>query len=77
MSRHLDNLKRLFRKLQVRYGDRDEMVLKVKHELDTQEGIESGYQQGTIHYRDSLPGNVALRRRDVGSRRAPESTGTQ
>lgn len=77
MSRHLDNLKRLFRKLQVRYGDHDEMVLKVKHELDTQEGIESGYQQGTIHYRDSLPGNVALRRRDVGSRHTPRSTGTQ
>ena len=77
MSRHLDNLKRLFRKLQVRYGDRDEMVLKVKHELHTQEGIESGYQQGTIHYRDSLPSNVALRRRDVVSRHTPQSTGTQ
>ena len=34
MSRHLDNLKRLFQKLQVRYGADSEMVLEVKKELD-------------------------------------------
>jgi hypothetical protein len=77
MSRQLDNLKRLFCKLQVRYGAHDEMVLKVKRELDTREGIESGYQQGTIPYRNTLPGNVALRRRDVSAQHTNQWTGTQ
>ena len=77
MSRHLDNLKRLFGKLQVRYGDHDEMVLQVKHELDSREGVESGYQHGPGPYRDGLPAHAAQRRRDVVSRDMPGSTSPQ
>lgn len=77
MSRHLDNLKRLFCKLQVRYGDHDAMVLQVKHELDSREGVESGYQHGPIPYRDGLPANATQRRRDVVSRHTPRSTSPQ
>ena len=53
MSRQLDNLRRLFRKLQAHYGDHDAIVLQVKHELDSREGVESGYQHGPIPYRDA------------------------
>ena len=41
MSRHLDNLKRLCQKMQVRYGSDDEMVLQVKKALESREAIES------------------------------------
>lgn len=34
MSRHLDNLLRLARKLQERYGESDEIVLQLKAEID-------------------------------------------
>ena len=44
MSRHLDNLKRLLRKLQAHYGGDDVMVLQVKYELESVEAIESSYQ---------------------------------
>ncbi len=58
MSRNLDNLKRLFRKLQGRYGDHDEVVSQLKDELDSREAIESGFQQ-LVPYRDGLPGHAA------------------
>ena len=62
MSRHLDNLKRLFQKLQLRYGADSEIVLEVKKELDSREAMESGYQDLTIPYLESLPGQVPGRR---------------
>ena len=34
MSRHLNNLQRLWTKLQTRYGNNDALVLDVKRELD-------------------------------------------
>jgi hypothetical protein len=34
MSRHLNNLKRLWSKLQLRYGSDDALVLEVKREID-------------------------------------------
>ncbi|MDO8440375.1 MAG: hypothetical protein Q7S97_04075 [Polaromonas sp.] len=43
MSRHLDNLKRVFQKLQIRYGENDPMVLQVKQELESRQVIESRY----------------------------------
>lgn len=41
MSRNLDNLKRLFRKLQVRYGTDDATVLQVKQALESREAFEA------------------------------------
>lgn len=41
MSRNLDNLKRLFQKLQVRYGGDDAIVLQVKQALESREALES------------------------------------
>lgn len=41
MSRHLDSLKSLYQKMQVRYGEDDAVVLQVKQALESQEGIES------------------------------------
>ncbi|WP_293605762.1 hypothetical protein [Polaromonas sp. UBA4122] len=41
MSRNLDNLKKLFQELQVRYGADDPMVLQVKQELEGRQAIES------------------------------------
>lgn len=77
MSRHLDNLKRLFGKLQVRYGDHDEMVLQVKQELDFREGVESGYQHSTLPNHDGLPGHASRSSLDLGSMQTLRSTGLQ
>lgn len=33
MHKHLQNLERLFQKMQARYGDNDELVLQLKQEL--------------------------------------------
>jgi uncharacterized protein YecE (DUF72 family) len=41
MSRNLDNLKRLFQKLQARYGGDDAIVLQVKQALEFREAFES------------------------------------
>jgi hypothetical protein len=43
MSRHLDNLKRLFQKLQVRYGEDDAIVVQAKQEMESRQAIESRY----------------------------------
>ena len=35
MHKHLQNLERLCRKLQFRYGQDDELVMQVKHEIES------------------------------------------
>jgi hypothetical protein len=45
MIRHVDNLKRLFGKLQARYGSDDPLVLQVKDELDSTLAMESRFQE--------------------------------
>lgn len=40
MSRDLDNLKRLCKKMHLRYGPDDEMVLQVKKTLESRQAIE-------------------------------------
>jgi hypothetical protein len=35
MHKHLQNLERLCRKLQFRYGQDDELVIQVKHEIES------------------------------------------
>lgn len=40
MSRNLDNLRRLYQELQVRYGANDPLVLQVKQELEGRQAIE-------------------------------------
>ncbi|MDO9400498.1 MAG: hypothetical protein Q7T46_03400 [Polaromonas sp.] len=67
MSRHLDNLKRVFQKLQVRYGEDDPMVLQVKQELESRQVIESRYPDWPVADRQGLPGQTAERRWDAVS----------
>lgn len=50
MNRHLDNMRRLYAKLQARYGGDDDLVLKLKHELRSLEAIDSK-KRATAHYR--------------------------
>ena len=68
MSRQLENLKRMFGKLRIRYGDDDEIVSQFKQEVESLESTESGYQQLTPASTRGLPGNLAQRRREVASR---------
>ena len=35
MHKHLQNLERICRKLQFRYGQDDELVMQIKHEIDS------------------------------------------
>ena len=57
MSRQLDNLKRVFRKLQARYGDDDVLVSEVRHDVELREGVESGYQQWLDANTQGIPGS--------------------
>ena len=50
MKRHLDNMRRLYEKLQARYGDDDDLVLKLNHELKSLEAIDSK-KHATAHHR--------------------------
>ncbi len=51
MSRHLDNLKRLWSKLQLRYGNDDALVLEVKREIET---LEARGANGSVPYRNFI-----------------------
>ncbi|PSL86246.1 hypothetical protein C7T35_02005 [Variovorax sp. WS11] len=62
MSRYLCELKNLLTELENRYGERDDSVQQVKHELETVEAAESEYQ-----------GLFALGRDRLLSRRARHS----
>ena len=75
MSRQLENLKRVFGKLQSRYGADDEIVSQFKQEVDSLESAESGLQQLSASGARGQPGSAALRRRDVVSRYPSERTG--
>jgi len=54
MSRHLDNLRRLCKKLQLRDGEDDALVLQVKHELETREQLETGPGNWSLPYREFI-----------------------
>ena len=58
MSRQLDNLKRLFKKLQLRYGADDAIVLQVKQALESHEAIESRHQWWFAPHRERRSGRV-------------------
>jgi hypothetical protein len=68
MSRQLENLKRVFGKLQSRYGADDALVSQFKQEVETRESTESGLQPLTADHPGGRPGIAALRRREVVSR---------
>jgi len=51
MSRHLDNLKRLWSKLQLRYGNDDALVLEVKREIEALEARDKDY---AVPYRNFI-----------------------
>ena len=55
MSRHLDNLQRLFQKLHFRYGPEDALVSQVQQEIDSLLTLESGFAS----WADSYGGRVA------------------
>jgi len=52
MSRHLDNLRRLCKKLQLRYGEDDALVLQVKQELEARELLQTRHQNWPTPYRE-------------------------
>jgi hypothetical protein len=54
MSKNLNNLRRLFSKLQLRYGDDDALVLQLKRELEAREALEAGHQKWSVPYRDFI-----------------------
>jgi hypothetical protein len=62
MSRQLDNLKRIFSKLQARYGNDDAIVSDFKQELEFRERVESGYQQWPDSNTQGIPGHFTQRR---------------
>ena len=68
MSRQLENLKRVFGKLQSRYGADDALVSQFKQEVESRESAESGLQPLTALNPSGTPGSAALRRRDIVSR---------
>jgi hypothetical protein len=68
MSRQLENLKRLFGKLQSRYGADDALVSQFRQEVEFREKVESDFQQLTAAHARGSPGKTAQRRRDVASR---------
>lgn len=65
MSRNLDNLKRLFQKLQVRYGADDAIVLQVKQALESRETMESRHQWWFAPHRERRSGKDPERRWDT------------
>lgn len=64
MSRNLDNLKRLFRKLQVRYGADDAIVLQVKQALESRETIEARHSWWFAPRRERRSGKAPERHLD-------------
>jgi hypothetical protein len=68
MSRQLENLKRVFRELQSRYGTDDALVSQFKQEVESRESAESGLQPLTSAHHGDTPGRAALHRREVVSR---------
>ena len=50
MKKHLDNMKRLYAKLQARYGDSDDLVSKLKFELAFLEAAETGQTLDSKRY---------------------------
>lgn len=54
MSRYLCELKNLLQELESRYGESDDSVQQVKHELETVEAAESKYQGLFAFGRDRL-----------------------
>lgn len=59
MSRHLDNMKRLYQKLQLRYGADDALVLQVKQELEARELLQTKHQNWSTPYREFVKGGTA------------------
>jgi hypothetical protein len=68
MSRQLENLKRVFGKLQSRYGADDALVSQFRQEVEFRESTESAFTPLTADHQSGRPGIAALRRRDVVSR---------
>ncbi len=58
MSRHLNNLKRLWKKLQSRYGNDDPLVLEVQREIEVIEARNSDY---SVPYRDFIRAQANIR----------------
>lgn len=77
MSRQLENLKRVFGKLQSRYGADDAIVSQFRQEVEFRESAESGLQPLPVANPRGMPGSAALHRRDVVSRYPAEGTDLQ
>ena len=64
MSRNLDNLKRLFQKLQLRYGADDAIVLQVKQAVESHEAMESRHSWRFVPCRERRSGKAPERQLD-------------
>lgn len=62
MHKHLQNLQRLCQKLQFRYGDDDDLVIQLKHELESLEARKS---------RNLAMANLGRRKQDMGESSMP------
>lgn len=67
MSRHLWNLERLCRKLQVRLGDDDAFTLQVKREIEARQVIETKYPAQPVTRTERFVPRTAERRRTAAS----------
>lgn len=74
MSRQLENLKRVFGKLQSRYGSEDPLVSQFAQEVQSRESAESDFPPLTAVNPRIAPGSAALRRREAASRHPSEQT---
>lgn len=68
MSRHLDNLQRLFHELRARYGEDDAIALQVKQDIDFGQAIESRYPYWSPTFRERRSGQPTERHWDAASR---------
>jgi hypothetical protein len=75
MSRDLDNLRRVFHKLQDRYGDDDAIVLQLKSEIDSRESIEVKHSSWFATYRECLSKRMWWSRSGTGSGNASKPSG--
>jgi hypothetical protein len=66
MSRHLNNLKRLWSKLQLRYGSDDPLVLEVKREIDAIEARDRNWMSPQRDLHKAGAGKFIPKRMDQG-----------
>jgi len=75
MSKHVDDLNRVFLELRDRYGPTDSTVVEVKEELDACVGTESRQPETTLPFGERRAANVEGHYWNVQSRTPPRHPG--